>query len=94
MKLTRTFLVLLGAAVLAGGFALAQEGYGYPDEGPHGDDIRQTVARLAYVSGDVSFARGDDSDAWQAADRNVPMTLGDRVWTAGGRLELQVHGAT
>src|SRR4029450_2578202 len=30
---------------------------------------------------------------WEPADRNVPMTLGDRVWTGDdGRLELQVHG--
>jgi hypothetical protein len=61
--------------------------YGYSDP-----DIRQTVARLAYISGDVSFARGDDPDHWQRADPNIPMTLGDRTWTAGGRLELQVHG--
>ena len=93
MKLTRNLLVFLAEVVLAGGLALAQAGYGYPDEGsPADDDIRQTVARLAYVSGDVSFARGDDPDAWQAADPNVPMTLGDRIWTADGRLELQVHG--
>ncbi len=75
-------------ALLAGAVALAQNYDGYPDN----DDIRQTVARLAYVSGDVSFARGDDPDEWQPADPNVPMTLGDRAWTAGGRLELQVHG--
>jgi hypothetical protein len=68
----------------AGGAARAQN---YADE-----DVRQTVARLAYISGDVSFARGDDPDGWQAADPNVPMTLGDRAWTAGGRLEIQVHG--
>ncbi len=62
-------------------------GYGYSDP-----EIRQTVARVAYISGDVSFARGDDPDDWQPADANIPMTLGDRTWTAGGRLELQVHG--
>ena len=61
---------------------------------PYGDspEIRQTVARVGYFSGDVSFARGDDPDDWQPADLNVPMTLGDRVWTGDGRLELQVHG--
>ena len=92
MKLTRNFLVFLCGAVLAGGLALAQ-GYADPGEpSPGDDDIRQTVARLAYVSGDVSFARGDDPDAWQPADPNVPMTLGDRIWTANGRLELQAHG--
>ena len=87
------------AVAFAGGVALAQDsygnpGYGNPDPsyGSPVDDIRQTVARLAYISGDVSFARGDDPDDWQPADPNVPMTLGDRVWTAGGRLELQIHG--
>ena len=73
---------------------LRQPDYGNPNPsyGSPDDDIRQTVARLAYISGDVSFARGDDPDDWQPADPNVPMTLGDRVWTAGGRLELQIHG--
>ncbi len=82
------------AAALAGGVAFAQDDYGYanPNEGYPDNDIRQTVARLAYISGDVSFARGDDPDEWQPANPNVPMTLGDRVWTARGRLELQVHG--
>ncbi len=68
------------------GYPSDDSGYGYDS------DIRQTVARLAYISGDVSFARGDDPDDWGPADTNIPMTLGDRTWTAGGRLELQVHG--
>ena len=56
-------------------------------------DVNQTVARIALISGDVSFSRGDDPDNWQPADRNVPMTLGDRVYTGSrSRLELQVHG--
>ncbi|HEV2064800.1 MAG TPA: DUF6600 domain-containing protein, partial [Thermoanaerobaculia bacterium] len=51
------------------------------------------MARISYISGSVSFARGDDPDNWQVADRNVPMSLGDRVYTnRGSRLELQVHG--
>jgi len=58
-------------------------------------DIRQTAARLSSVTGDASFARGDDPENWQPADRNVPMTLGDRVYTGGrSRLELQVHGGS
>ena len=64
--------------------------------GQHRDDtgdIRQTVARLSYISGNVSFARGDDPGNWQTADRNVPMSQGDRVYTGRrSRLELQVHG--
>src|SRR5262245_38159977 len=72
---------LLAAAPL---FAQERDEYG---------EIQQTVARISYVNGDVSFARGDDPDEWQAADRNVPMTLGDRLYTGGkSRIELQVHG--
>src|SRR6266545_1573148 len=56
-------------------------------------EISQTVARISFLSGEVSFARGDDPDDWQAADRNVPMTLGDRIYTGSrSRIELQVHG--
>jgi hypothetical protein len=58
------------------------------------DVIRQTVARIAFVEGDASYSRGDDPDNWQAAAINVPMTLGDRLYTGdGSRLELQLHGA-
>ena len=89
---TKAVLAALLVALAAPCAARAQyydddNGYGYSDP-----EIRQTVARLAYVSGDVSFARGDDPDDWQPANPNIPMTLGDRAWTAGGRLELQVHG--
>ena len=52
-------------------------------------EIRQTVARISYLSGEVSFSRGDDPDNWQPADRNVPMTLGDRIYTGSrSRVEL------
>ncbi|MCI0635378.1 MAG: FecR domain-containing protein, partial [Actinobacteria bacterium] len=91
------FAALLVVAALAstGGVARAQSDYGYDDDYGYSDpEIRQTVARVAYVSGDVSFARGDDPDYWQPADPNIPMTLGDRAWTADGRLELQVHGGS
>src|SRR5215475_3026425 len=53
----------------------------------------QTVARISYLSGNVSFARGDDPDNWQAADQNVPMSVGDRVYTdARSRVELESDG--
>ncbi len=67
------------------------------DPAPSADpDIQQTVARISLIAGnDVSFSRGDDPENWQPADLNVPMTLGDRVWTGdGGRIELQVHGGS
>ena len=90
-KLTKAAMPALLLTLASIGTARAQyyddDDYGYSDP-----DIRQTVARVAYISGDVSFARGDDPDDWQPADANIPMTLGDRTWTSGGRLELQVHG--
>src|SRR6266851_2189987 len=67
-----------------------------PVFGQYRDDfgeMRQTVARISYVAGEVSFLRGDDPDNWRPADRNVPMTLGDRVYTGNrSRLELQLQG--
>ncbi|HEV8266658.1 MAG TPA: DUF6600 domain-containing protein, partial [Thermoanaerobaculia bacterium] len=59
------------------------------------EEIRQTVARVAYVEGDVSFNRGDDPDDWRPASRNLPLTLGDRVYaTPSARVELQLRRAT
>ena len=56
-------------------------------------DFRQTVARISYLSGDVSYSRGDDPDDWQAASVNIPFTLGDRVYSPdNGQVELQIHG--
>jgi len=56
-------------------------------------EINQTVARISFLSGQVSFSRGDDPDDWQPADKNVPMTLGDRIYTGSrSRIELQLHG--
>ena len=97
LKLNKTALAVLMLCLAGASVAPAQSSdYGVPsDDWNYSDpDIRQTVARVGYISGDVSFARGDDPDDWQPADSNVPMTLGDRVWTSGGRLELQVHGGS
>lgn len=59
----------------------------------YGQQIAQTVARVSIVQGSVSYARGDDSDNWQAADVNIPVTLGDHLYTdQQSRAELQVHG--
>jgi hypothetical protein len=56
-------------------------------------EMRQTVARISFLSGSVSFSRGDEPDYWQAADRNVPMTWGDRIYTGSrSRVELQIRG--
>ena len=68
----------------------------YRDDDPRqyrGGEIHQTVARISYLAGPVSFARGDEPDNWQPPDVNVPLTLGDRLFTGrGGRAELQIPG--
>ena len=84
-----TGLAILLAAATASGQYRDEYGQYRNDFG----DVRQTVARISYVAGDASFARGDDPDNWQPADRNIPMTLGDRVYTGNrSRMELQVQG--
>ena len=56
-------------------------------------EIQQTVARVSFLNGSVSYARGDDPDNWEAADFNIPLTIGDRLFTGeDGRAELQVQG--
>ncbi|MEX1245167.1 MAG: DUF6600 domain-containing protein, partial [Thermoanaerobaculia bacterium] len=98
-KLRKAALAALFAG-LAGGAAASAQNYqnpqDYDDPDSYGSEleVHQTVARVGEVWGDVSFARGDAPDDWQPAGRNIPMTLGDRTWTAGGRLELQVHGGS
>ena len=58
------------------------------------DDIQQTVARISYISGSVSFNRGDNPDDWHLAARNYPLTLGDRIYAGrDGRAELQTGAA-
>src|SRR5262249_22107990 len=57
------------------------------------EDVTQEVARICYLNGSVSYARGDDPDNWQPADYNVPGTTGDRLYTGDdGRAELELHG--
>ena len=91
MKTSRTrFLAPLWAALSVS--MLAPAAFGQTRD-EYGEVVQQTVARISYLMGQVSFSRGDDPDNWQPADRNVPMTLGDRVYTGSrSRLELQVHG--
>ncbi len=80
----------LPGLVLAGVLALLPA---QPASAEDDDGIRQTVARVSYLSGSVAFSRGDDPDHWQDATINVPLTLGDRLWTEpGARAELQTDG--
>ena len=49
------------------------------------------VARLSFVSGGVTYSRGDDPDEWDDAVDNVPLTIGDRIYAPeDGRAELQL----
>jgi uncharacterized protein DUF6600/FecR-like protein len=49
------------------------------------------VARISFVSGAVSYSRGDDPDEWDDAIENVPLTIGDRIYLPeDGRAELQL----
>ena len=49
------------------------------------------VARISFVSGPVSYSRGDDPDEWDDAMENVPLTIGDRIYAPeDGRAELQL----
>lgn len=89
----RALVALLGALALA--FPSQAQTPDRDREYQQDDDIRQTVVRVAYFSGDVSYSRGDDPDNWQPASLNFPMTLGDRLYTArGSRLELQIEGGS
>ena len=56
-------------------------------------DPPSRVARLQYISGDVSLQPGGVND-WVAAVMNRPLTTADRVWTdKDSRSELQLGGA-
>jgi len=85
-KLSLTTLLLGALGVLTASGARAQN--------PRGNtDIQQAVARISFLSGDVSYNRGDEPDVWQDAAMNVPMTLGDRMYLRGdGRAELELQG--
>jgi hypothetical protein len=82
MKLFRVpmFAWVAGVAVLAiSGWASA--------------DPPSRVARLAYITGAVSFSPAGEND-WVQATINRPLTTGDRLWAdAGARTEIQVGGA-
>jgi hypothetical protein len=91
MMRTTSFPRIAAALLFAGAASSlwAQDYQPPPDTG-----IDQTVARVSYVEGSVSYARGDDPDQWQGLDPNVPMTIGDRVYTdQAGTIELELtHG--
>ena len=97
---TRTLAIAGMLAAAFGGaraFGQSRDSFGAPiaEDPPRAEqgEIRQTVARVSNLAGPVSYARGDDPDNWQAAEPNLPLTIGDRLFADDrGRVELQVHG--
>ncbi len=58
-----------------------------------GDDPPSRVARLKYISGEVSMQPGGVND-WATATINRPMTTADRLWTdKDSRAELHLGSA-
>ncbi len=83
--------VSCAGAIAAAGLAgrAGEDRFPYPE----GEEIRQGVARVALLSGSVSFCRGDDPRAWRKAAVNAPLTSGDRVFAGkDGRVELELPG--
>lgn len=63
---------------------------GSPNAGSPNNDPPARVARLQYISGEVSLQPGGVND-WVAANLNRPLTTSDRVWTdKDSRAELNV----
>ena len=81
MNLRRVVLALIGCVVLLALNAFAAD--------PPG-----RVARLNYMSGQVSFQPGGVND-WVQATINRPLTTSDRIWTdRDSRAELQMGAAS
>ena len=78
-KLAANAVLLLFAFSLFGA-APARAEERYPD-----------VARISFVSGAVTYSRGDNPDEWDDAIENVPLTVGDRIYApADGRAEVEL----
>lgn len=58
-----------------------------------GDGAGRPAVRVASVSGGTSYGRGGDPDAWRPAAVGLPISTGDRLYTARGAcLELRTVG--
>jgi hypothetical protein len=98
----RFLVVMIGAALASAAGAQSLPYQGAPDDTSYAPanagqtqvDPPARVARLGYLSGNVSFTPAGEND-WVQAQVNRPVVTGDRLWTdAGGRAELQVGAAT
>jgi hypothetical protein len=98
----RFLVVMIGAALASAAGAQSLPYQGAPDEAPYAPasagqtqvDPPARVARLGYLSGNVSFTPSGESD-WVQAQLNRPVVTGDKLWTdAGARAELQIGSST
>jgi len=82
----KKFLLSLLGPLLLGLVGLASSGAALADP-------PSRVARVAYVTGGVSFAPGGEQD-WARVFVNRPLITGDRLWVdRGARAELQLGSA-
>ena len=90
-------LGLAGLILLAVPISRAQADDQDTGPAPTGDDTANDntpdaptrVARISYVDGSVSFQPSGSQD-WGNAERNRPMTIGDKIWVdKDGRAELE-----
>ncbi|HSE13907.1 MAG TPA: DUF6600 domain-containing protein, partial [Rudaea sp.] len=98
----RLLALLIGAALACSVGAQAPNDRG-PNDYPSGSPVSAApgqvdpparVARLANISGNVSYTPAGEND-WVQAQLNRPVVTGDRLWTAdGARAELQVGSST
>jgi len=98
----RLLVTMIGAALAVTAGAQALDYQGPPDRGVDSRasagqvqvDPPARVARLAYLTGDVSFTPAGESD-WVQAQVNRPLVAGDKLWTGGSsRVEVQIGSST
>ena len=98
----RLIATMIGAALTAGAGAQALDYQGSPDRsydsrvsaGQTQVDPPGRVARLGYLTGDVSFTPAGESD-WVQAQVNRPLVAGDKLWTGNAsRVEVQIDSST
>jgi hypothetical protein len=96
------FLVAMIGAALASSAGAQSMPYQGPDQAPSAPasagqaqiDPPARVARLGYLSGNVSFTPAGETD-WVQAQLNRPVVTGDKLWTdASARAELQIGSST
>src|ERR1041385_53725 len=89
----RTLVAMLAVIFLFSMTPQAARGQNYQDnyQDNYDDDVDQIVARVSFLQGPVSCARGAAPDAWDPAVPNVPSGLGDKLYSsADGRAELSL----